>query len=218
MHRLLALAYFYSQDYESAKAELVKAIELDPANSDAYALLSQAHHRQGAPAKAKQAAQRAIEARPRAIKNYLLLASLYEGEGNWDRAREVYEKAHAIDPERPDVANNLAYLYLEHGGDLDAALSLARKARQKLPYSPKTAYTLGWTYYKKGLYQLAIREFEESVNQVPENPTYHYHLGMAYFANRQFAESKRALEKTLRLDPGFPQAASARQILENLPH
>ena len=55
-----------------------------------------------------------------------------------------------MDPLSPLVAAELAFLYLEHGGDINTAVSLAQVAKQKLPDSPVTAHALGWAYYKVG--------------------------------------------------------------------
>ena len=62
------------------------------------------------------------------------------------RGKKLCEKAREVDPDSPLVANNLAYLYLEHGGDVNVALSLAQMVRQKMPNSPDAADTLGWAY------------------------------------------------------------------------
>ena len=61
-----------------------------------------------------------------------------------------------MDPSSASVKNDLAYLYLQHGGDTNAALSLAQEAKRALPDSPAVADTLGWALYKLGSYQLAI--------------------------------------------------------------
>ena len=55
-----------------------------------------------------------------------------------------------LTPGSPLVAQRLASLYLDHGGDLNVALSLAQIAKQKLPGLPATVDTLGWAYYKMG--------------------------------------------------------------------
>ena len=86
-----------------------------------------------------------------------------------------------------------------------------------MPDSPATADTLGWAHYKKGSYKSAIGYFDESLKKAPDNPTYHYHLGLAYVADGQVNEGKESLKKALSLNPGFAYAASARQALENLP-
>jgi Flp pilus assembly protein TadD len=111
------------------------------------------------------------------------------------------------------VAAELAFLYLEHGGDVNAAVSLAQIARQKMPDSPVTADALGWAYYKLGSLGSAVVQLKESSEKVPNNPTYHYHLGMAYMASRQFDLARQSLRAALRTDPQFPNAANAKAAL-----
>ena len=69
---------------------------------------------------------------------------------------------------------------LEHQESSDVALSLAQIARQKMPDSPSAADTLAWAYYQKGLYGYAADLLQEALRNSPENPTYHYHIGMVY--------------------------------------
>jgi tetratricopeptide (TPR) repeat protein len=146
----------------------------------------------------------------------LALDTLYEKEGNWEQAKKVCERAHEVDPDSPIVANNLAYLYLEHGGDVNVALSLAQMARQKMPNSPNTAGTLGWAYYKFGAPESAVVQLKECAQKDPNNPLYQYHLGMAHMAARHFDLAERALQNALRDDPNFPDAASARAALAKI--
>jgi tetratricopeptide (TPR) repeat protein len=114
------------------------------------------------------------------------------------------------------VANNLAYLYLEHGGDVHVALSLAQMARQKMPNSPNTAGTLGWAYYKSGAPESAVVQLKQCAQEDPNNPLYQYHLGMAQMAARHFDLAEQSLQKALRDDPNFPDAASARAALAKI--
>jgi predicted Zn-dependent protease len=114
------------------------------------------------------------------------------------------------------VADELAFLYLEHGGDLNFALSLAQMARQKLPDSPVTADTLGWAYYKVGSFGPAVTQLKASSDKMPQNPIYSYHLGMAYVAARQFGSAQRSLRAALQTDPHFPYATSAEAALEQI--
>jgi tetratricopeptide (TPR) repeat protein len=146
----------------------------------------------------------------------LALDTLYEKEGNWERAKKVCERAHEVDPDSPLVANNLAYLYLEHGGDVNVALSLALMARQKMPNSPNAAGTLGWAYYKLGAPESAVVQLKECAQKDPNNPLYQYHLGMAHMAARHFDLAEQSLRKALLDDPNFPDAASARAALAKI--
>jgi Flp pilus assembly protein TadD len=148
----------------------------------------------------------------------LALDTLYEKEGNWERAKKVCERAHEVNPDSPLVANNLAYLYLEHGGDVNVALSLAQMGRRKMPNAPTTADTLGWAYYKSGAPESAVVHLKECAQKDPTNPIFQYHLGMAYMAALHFDLAERSLQKALRDDPNFPDATSARAALDRLAH
>ena len=147
----------------------------------------------------------------------MTLVTQYEREGNWQEARKWCETAHEIDPNAPVVADELAFIYLEHGGDVNTAVSLAQAARQKMPNSPVTADALGWAYYKIGSLGPAVVQLKESCQKVPNNPIYHYHLGMAYLAARQFNLAGQSLHAALRIDPRFPYAAKAQAALEQIP-
>ena len=146
----------------------------------------------------------------------MALVTQFEKEGNWEEAKRLCEKAHEIDSAAPLVAAELAFLYLEHGGDVNAAVSLAQIAKQKLPDSPVTADALGWAYYKLGSFASALSQLKESSGKVPNNPVYHYHLGMAYMAAHQPDLARLSLQAALRTDPHFPYAVNARVTLDQI--
>ena len=97
----------------------------------------------------------------------MVLETQYEKEGNWAEAKKLCERASELDPSSPVVANRLANLYLDHGGDVNVALSLAQIAKQKLPESPVTTDTLGWAYYKLGSAKAAVAQLTESAQGSP---------------------------------------------------
>jgi Flp pilus assembly protein TadD len=88
---------------------------------------------------------------------------LEEKSGDWQKAQETYQKALQAEPGSPLVANNLAFLLIDHGGNADWALSLAQTARSKLPNSPTTADTLAWAYIRKGIYGSALPLLQKAV-------------------------------------------------------
>ena len=79
----------------------------------------------------------------------MLLGTIYDYKGQHQQANEQYQKALAINPNSALAANNLAWNYVEYGGNLDVALALAQTAKAQLPDIPGIADTLGWIYYKK---------------------------------------------------------------------
>src|SRR5687767_10959816 len=130
------------------------------------------------------------------------------------------------DPNAVIAANNLAWLYAVNGkGNLDEAVRLAQSVVQN-PNIPGFVDTLGWVYYKKGLYGAAVEQLKKAVelderhakvsNGTPA-PNYQYHLGMALKARGEKDTARRALEQALRLSEKAPftEADEARNALTN---
>jgi len=183
---LLGTALFNSKkDYAAAEVALRKASDLDKKNSDALLKLGQVLNAQGATDKAIATFQQSIKDNPNEVSFYVLLGELYEGQKKWDDARNMYQKALTIQPDNPVASNNLAYVMLQQGGNIDLAISLAQTARRLMPDSPNAADTLGWAYYKKGLYPTAIDLFKEALKKVPNDPTFQEHLRQAQQAQPQ---------------------------------
>ena len=127
--------------------------------------------------------------------------SLEENRGNWAEAEKLYRAALQTQSDDPTAANNLAYLMLEHGGDKDVALSLAQTARQRMPEAASTADTLAWAYYYQGAYPTAISLLEEAIKKSPDNPTYHYHLGVTFQKSKDSSHARDQFERALKLQP-----------------
>ena len=177
---LLGTALFNNKkDSKGAEAALRKAAELDKKNSDALIKLGQVFKAEGSPDEAISTFQRSVKDNPGEISFYILLGELYEGQKNWDHAKEMYQKALTIQPENPVASNNLAYVMLTTGGNIDVAISLAQTARRLMPDSANAADTLGWAYFQKGLYPTAIELFKEALKKNPTDATFQDHLKKA---------------------------------------
>ena len=68
--------------------------------------------------------------------------------------------------------------------------------------------------YLKGGYLSAISELEESVSRNPDSAIANYHLGLAYYENRDYEKARECLEKALKIDPNFKGADRARSMLD----
>jgi cellulose synthase operon protein C len=216
---LLGTALFNGKkDLKAAEAALRKAVELDKNNGDALLKLGKVLIEEGSVDQALATYQQSIKDNPRDIPFYIVVGELYESQNKWDQAKAVYQQALNIQPDNPAASNNLAYVILQQGGNVDVALSMAQTARRGMPDSPNAADTLGWAYYQKGVYQSAIDLFQESLRLnekrgAPEDATVHYHLGMAYQKANQPAQARQQLEKALKLSPSN---ADARKALSEL--
>lgn len=216
LRSMLAALHLRLKNLPEAEASAREALKLGGAGSEASTILAQVHVAQGSISKAKQVLEAGIAANPRSATNCLALAALFEEESNWEQAKKLYEKAHQIDPKSPLAANNLAYFYLEHGGDVQQALSLAQAANRGMPGSPQTADTLGWAYYKSGSHDLAITHLKTCTEKAPENYTYRYHLGMAYMAAGYSESAMESLRRAIAGNPNARFVPSARAALAKI--
>ena len=132
------------------------------------------------------------------------------------KAIDDYKKALQIDPNQAMASNNLAYLMVENGQNVDVALSLAQNARRSLPNSPSTADTLAWVYYHKGTYASARDLLEDALKSQPDNATMQYHLGMSYSKLGDKANATLHLKKAASLSPDSPAGKEAVKALGEL--
>ena len=211
---LLGTALFQKKELNNAESAFNKAIELDRNNSDALLKLGQVEAAQGSASQALATYQQSIKEHPREIGFYILAGELYESQKNWDQAKTMYQKALEIQPDNALASNNLAYVLLQQGGNVDVALAMAQTARRGMPESSNAADTLGWAYFQKGVYQSAIQMFQESLRLserrgAADDPAVHYHLAMAYEKLNQTSQARQQLERVLKINPNNTEARKA---------
>ena len=216
-----SVLFAQKKDFSGAEAAFTKAGELDKNNQDAIVMLGQVQAARGAPAEAIATYQHALRGDAQDIGFYILLGELYDAQHDVEQARDAYHKALAIDSNNPLASNNLAYLLLQNGGNVDEAVSLAQTARRSSHDSPSLADTLGWAFYRQAYYQQAINLFQEAIklaqkNGNPDNPTIHYHLGLAYEKSGNSALAKKELQRVLQINPNYSAADEVKKALADL--
>ncbi|MCP4694905.1 MAG: tetratricopeptide repeat protein, partial [Desulfobacterales bacterium] len=203
-------------DKKAAEAELKRVMELDPDNMKAYFALARIYLTDDREEEAIAQYKALLEKDPHNAAPHMMLGIIYYNNKQLDLSEEHYRKALEIDPDFVPAANNLAYMLVERGKDLNVALGYAQKAKENAPDNPLIMDTLGSVYYKKGLYDSAIYEFTDCLVKRPDDPTVHYHLGLALHKKGDKARARSALEKALELNKNFAEADEARRVLEEL--
>jgi Flp pilus assembly protein TadD len=145
-----------------------------------------------------------------------ILGALAEAQGESLSAMDYYKKALQIQPDQPVAANNLAYLMMESGQNIDVALSLAQTAHRGMPNSPNTADTLAWAYYYKGTYESARDLLVDALKTSPDNASIQYHLGMTYGKLGDKADAILHLKKAAALAPNTQTEKDANKALNSL--
>jgi Flp pilus assembly protein TadD len=146
----------------------------------------------------------------------MMVGVVHEQRGDIPKARAAYEKALSLNPRFVPAANNLAWLYAEHGGDQDRALSLAEMAKSAAPDDPRISDTLGWILYRRGVHQRALNLLKESASKLPDNPQVQYHLGMVYAQLGEKENARHALVFAVSSPESFHGKDEAKETLAKL--
>jgi tetratricopeptide (TPR) repeat protein len=110
---------------------------------------------------------------------------------------EAMQKAIALDPKHASALNYLGYIYADLGQNLDEAERLIKEA---LKYKPDDCYitdSLGWVYYKKGMYEEALLYLNRAVKTCPDDPINLEHLGDAYLKVNDTKNALKFYKKSL---------------------
>jgi tetratricopeptide (TPR) repeat protein len=208
--------------YDRAEADVLRAFEADPTLPDAIDLLYTIYRLQGKLDEARRSFEQAEEAGVLHSGARLLLGRLYLGDGDTERAQAMLERVVADHPELWTARNDLAYVLVERGEDLDRALQLAREAHAASGQNPTTADTVGYVHLKAGRPEAGLQQFRRAIrlaqarSETP-NPSFEYHRGLALRALGREGEAVQSFERALN-QGDFPEADDARRQLEAARH
>ena len=209
-----------AEKWDLAAEQFQAILAVRPDTGEIYVPLGEALAAKGDTEGAVRTYEKARQMRPNDPAPCLQLALLMERKGKQAQARPLYEQVLKLQPDNPMALNNLAYLLADSGSaaDLDQALSLAQKARQKLPDNPDIADTLAWVYTKKNLNSNALDLFRDLVSKQPagassRSAVFHYHYALALSQSGDKQQAKKELKTALDCKPSPDEAAKIRSLL-----
>jgi tetratricopeptide (TPR) repeat protein len=142
---------------------------------------------------------RANEIKPQQQPVLFNLASVYEKMGRYADAERVLVELHALAPDDPAVCNFYGYLLAVMDKDLERAEELVRRALAREPDNAYYIDSLGWVFFQRGDYALAVTELERAVRIVGEDAVILEHLGDAYSALSRYRDALTAYQQSSRL-------------------
>jgi Flp pilus assembly protein TadD len=200
-------------EYDLAVKQYQAIIQARPDAADVYVRLGKAYAAKDDVPSAIRTFDKAKELKPNDVDPYLQMALLYERTGQGALARPLYERVLKLQPDHPVAMNNLAYVIAESGGDLDQALALAQRARQKMPDNADVSDTLGWIYIKKNLSDNAVSIYRDLIVKRPQSSTFRYHLAMALYQRGDKPQARKELQSALDRKPSPQEAAKIKELL-----
>ena len=184
--------------------------------AETYLQLGEVQESKGDIQAALQSYQQAKQVAPADARVELHLAHLSETRNQTTEAIQHYNTALQLDPNNAAVLNNLAFLLADTTTDVDRALELALKARQKLPGEAAISDTVGYAYLKKGMGASSVQIFSSLVQKYPYQPTYRYHLAMALIQTGNRDRARRELTECLKAKQPEPLMAKVNALLKTI--
>lgn len=140
----------------------------------------------------------------------------FEKIGQPQRALERMLEVLVMAPDDAYALNYVGYTWADAGENLDQALDYIKRAVEQKPTDGFVRDSLGWVYYQRGEYQLAVRELQYAVQLQPDDPTIKEHLGDAYMKTGELEKAVVQYEKAVKLFKDAKKRALARQKIAEM--
>ncbi len=128
------------------------------------------------------------------------------------KAAEAYKMLLQANPKIVLPYEQLTLLYLNQLSDRKTARIYAEEAVKKFPNDGKAQDILGWFYYKTGRLDKAQKYFTAATDIAPQNPIFHYHLGLSLLKSGKKTAAKKSFQQALALFKTDQQPNFAREL------
>ena len=125
------------------------------------------------------------------------MAQFYNEHGLFGLEIATLERGVQFFPENADLLNWLGYSLTEHDIRLEEAKKMLEKAVELAPDNIYIWDSLGWVYYKLGLYEDALDAMLIVLNAEVDDSVICYHLGMIYLKNGMTDKAKEFLQRSI---------------------
>lgn len=159
-------------DATQAIVRYEKAVQLGLRTAEIYHNLGIAYMQSRDGENALKQFHSALEINADLPESLVMLGVLYAANNDFEASEMYYQQAIELSSEAAVAHHGLAYLYGQHGRNLEKAIELARRATELSPNSAAYHNTLSWLYYKIGSYKAAEMAILKAVELAPDNPLY----------------------------------------------
>jgi tetratricopeptide (TPR) repeat protein len=145
---------------------------------------------------------------------YFARGICHEQLGDHVASEADFRQALVLNPEQPQVLNNLGYSLVERRRNLDEALGMIERAVELRPESGYIVDSLAWVFYRLGRFDEAVEPMERAVELLPNDPIVNDHLGDVYWMVGRKREARFQWQRALSFGPTDAAAERIRRKLE----
>lgn len=204
-HYLLGETYVLENQGRSALAEVKRACELQPLNSNYLLTLGRLYQKLGMQEQALLVLTRTAQLNSRSPEIPYSIGVSYFIQDKFDLADREADRALSIDP-RDDKALFLLALSRYATGKLNEAGTALNKAMELAPRNPFYVCFYGMLLLTESHPVQASQCFRESLALDPDYALAHYHMGGIFEQTHNYEAARRELERAVSLEPGLVEA------------
>jgi tetratricopeptide (TPR) repeat protein len=200
---------------QEAVEEFKKSLSIDSTNVNTLVSYGISLNRLNRSQEAIEPLEFAVSLEPRNYTAMSTLGMIYDQLKLYVKCDTLYENALRLFPDDPLFMNNYAYTLAERSENLDFALEMAKKAIAADPENDAYQDTIGWIYYRMGMYDLALIHIKKSVENRENSAVVIEHLGDVYLKMGDLKEAKSQWKRALEIDKNNERL---KQKIENTRH
>ena len=204
---LLARAIASTGALDVAKAEVLRALEIDAASPTGRVLLAKILLGEGEDAAGREELLRALQEDPDHVEGNELLGTVLNKEGDRAGAEKAYLRALDAKPDHETALHNLGLLYESTGRDAEALERLRRllDVNAESALAPSAARVTAWILATSP--EASLRDGDEAVRMAtfalrggnPEEAVWHIAMAAALAEAGRFEEAVEALDRAIQL-------------------
>lgn len=207
---LMAASYLAMGQWDRAKVELEKVLDLEPGNVTAMRNLAKVEAQTGDIQRARTLLRSLVEEQPGDQEAALLLAAAEVRLGDHPAGIRVLEQ---VVEHNPDAHTARARLAGEHlrAGNVDRVLELTRRLNDtQVQAEPALLELHGKAQMRQGDVAAARASFEQWTRLAPDSAEAHFLYGDSLARSGEVALARQQLERTIELDPNYLPARVGR--------
>jgi Flp pilus assembly protein TadD len=204
LHEGLGLALAKAGDLGDARAQLERALELEPGRARAWANLGRCHHLLGEPERAAEAYERSLALDPDCWEAARNFAELLVERRETGRAEALLRIWAAHQPEDPHAVLSLGELLTAAPGREDDAATVLAAALERHPDDPRIHALLGGILTQTGELARAERHYREALRLDPGDPALMSNLAVVLSQRGALREAEQLARQAVEVDPHDP--------------
>ena len=193
-------------EYEEAKSNIKKAIELQPDYAEAYNNIGRVYVKIKKINRAISNFRKAIELKPDYCEAYNNLGVVLGENKQYDKAENILRQVLQINPEFEEAYVNLGVM-LTNAMKYEEAKKVLVQALKINPKNANTYFNLGIIYSSKNLPKTAIRYFKQALKFGSNNANIYYNLSINYTKVGLLSKAVENLKTCLKIQPKHQSAS-----------